>query len=102
MRFGMLMPIVLLSGAVAVDRPGSVAPTTTTINGVVFDSLAMRGLPDAMVQISSASGPAFTQTATTDSVGRFSFAGVPVGTFLLGFFHPKLDSLALTTQTLRV
>jgi len=102
MRFGMLLPIALLSGAMTSNRPASVAPSATTINGVVFDSLAMRGLPDAMVQISSASGQAFTQTATTDSVGRFSFADVPVGTFLLGFFHPKLDSLALTTQTLRV
>lgn len=103
MRFGVLLPVVLASGIAAVRGPTpSPAPRATTISGVVFDSLAMRGLPDAMVQISSAAGQAFAKTATTDSAGRFSFAEVPVGTYLLGFFHPKLDSLALTTQTLRV
>src|SRR6186713_2204884 len=104
MRFGVLLPIALASGiaAGAVPAPTPSAPSATTISGVVFDSLAMRGLSDAMVQISSAAGQSVTRTATTDSAGRFTFAEVPVGTYLLGFFHPKLDSLALTTQTLRV
>jgi hypothetical protein len=102
MRFGMMLPMVLMSGAASLGRPSALPPTATTISGVVFDSLAMRGLSDAMVQISSANGQAFTHSATTDSVGRFSFSDVPSGTYLLGFFHPKLDSLALTTQTLRV
>src|SRR5215213_9892163 len=62
----------------------------------------MRGLPDAMVQISNASGQAYTQSASTDSSGRFTFTDVPIGTYLLGFFHPKLDSLSLTSPTLRV
>jgi hypothetical protein len=100
-----LLPIALATGiAAGTGQAPASLPTrpATTISGVVFDSLAMRGLPDAMVQISSAAGPAFAKTATTDSAGRFSFAEIPVGTYLLGFFHPKLDSLSLTMQTLRV
>ena len=69
MRFGMLVSTLLLSGVAAFGGPSP--RRATTINGVVFDSLAMHGLPDAMVQISSASGQAFTQSATTDSAGRF-------------------------------
>jgi hypothetical protein len=104
MRFGVLA-VGLLSGFTALGIPAQSAPPeprSTTIAGVVFDSLEMRGLPDALVQISGTGGQSFTQSATTDTAGRFTFSGVPVGTFLLGFFHPKLDSLSLTSPTLRV
>jgi len=104
MRFGVLA-IALLSGFTALGIPAQSPPAesrSTTITGVVFDSLEMRGLPDAMVQISGTGGQSFTRSATTDTAGRFTFSEVPVGTFLLGFFHPKLDALSLTSPTLRV
>ena len=104
MSFGVLA-VALLSGftALGIRAPSPPPePRSTTITGVVFDSLEMRGLPDAMVQISGTGGQSFTQSVTTDGAGRFTFSDVPVGTFLLGFFHPKLDSLALTSPTLRV
>jgi hypothetical protein len=74
----------------------------TAIAGVVFDSLAMRGLAGATVQISSAGAQSWSRSANSDSAGAFEFGDVPTGTYLIGFFHPKLDSLAIATPTLRV
>ena len=97
----MVLPFALL--LTAVDFRARVAERpTTTINGVVFDSVAMRGLVSATVQISDAAGGAFTQTTQTDASGSFKFTDVAKGTYLLGYFHPKLDSLALASPTLRV
>lgn len=74
----------------------------TTISGSVFDSLANRGLAGANVQIANARDGTWSRMATADESGRFQFADVPIGTYLLGFFHPKLDSLSISSQTLRV
>ena len=76
--------------------------TGTTISGVVFDSLTMRGLSGASVQIADAKGGEFTRTVSSDASGGFQITDVPAGTYLLGFFHPKLDSLSLGSQTLRI
>jgi hypothetical protein len=51
-------------------EPGS---NTTIITGVVFDSLANRGLVGATVQIADATGKAWTSTRETDGTGRFEF-----------------------------
>jgi hypothetical protein len=101
MRAVSLLPFALLASAGAVRGPASSNPITT-INGVVFDSVAMHGLRSATVQIADAAGGSFARTTQTDANGNFSFADVPNGTYLLGYFHPKLDSLALQSQMLRV
>jgi len=106
MRFVSMLSLVLASamapGALA-DSPAPVHErAATTITGVVFDSLTMRGLADASVQIADARGGAWAKTVASDSAGAFMIADVPVGTYLLGFFHPKLDSLSLGSQTVRV
>lgn len=100
MRIGILLPSVIAASLLRLSQPH--ARPATTISGVVFDSLAMRGLAGATVQVASAGAGAWVRTTTTDSAGRFEVADVPAGTYLLGYFHPKLDSLALTPQTLRV
>ncbi len=69
------------------------APAGTTIRGTVFDSLGMRGLPGRVARGAN---------ATTDSLGRFEFASVGTGTYLVGFIHPVLDSLGIDSQLLRV
>jgi len=73
-----------------------------SVRGVVFDSLAMRPLAEATVQLVDATGNSWAKSYTTDSTGTFEFTGVPLGTYLVGFFHTKLDSLGLSSQTLRV
>ena len=78
---------------VPIGRPTS---RTTTVSGVVVDSLAHTPLADAIVQLvladSLASSPL---TATTDSLGHYIISGVRSGRYLLGFLHPMLDSIGL-------
>lgn len=101
MRLAVLIPILLLGSwlPLAGQTP---APTETTVRGVVYDSLAMHGLAGATVQIADAAGKPWTRNADTDSTGAFEVSGVPVGTYLVGFFHAKIDSLGLASQTLRL
>jgi hypothetical protein len=105
MRLAALFSMMLLATGVSGAGTGrSVGPKVvgTTISGVVFDSLAMRGLSGASVQLADVRGGTISATVTSDSAGRFTLSDVPVGTYLLGFFHPKLDSLSIGSQTLRV
>jgi hypothetical protein len=44
----------------------------------------------------------WSQIVKTDSTGTFEFTGAPAGAYLIGFFHAKLDSLGLASQTLRL
>jgi hypothetical protein len=81
------------------------AQSVTTITGVVRDSIARLPLAGAVVQLVSADPLARGARATfSDSVGRFALGGVPDGRYLLGFFHPMLDSLGLepTLREVRV
>lgn len=80
-------------------------PAAARVRGVVFDSMAMRPLAGAVVQLAHVPAPgtlARTRTATTDSLGRFDFEGVPAGTYLLGFQHVAVDSLGLQGPLQRV
>ena len=101
MRAGFLLPALLL--AVPVAREAQI-PTTgeTVIRGVVFDSLRMRPLGNANVQIAAAAATPWIRTYETDSNGTFEFTGVPNGTYLIGFFHAELDSLGLLPPTFRL
>jgi len=101
MRLAISLPLLLV-GAAFTGRAQTPAAAETNIRGVVFDSLEMRVLRGATVQLVDATGKPWANTQTTDSVGRFEFAGVPTGTYLIGFFHPKADSLGLNSQTLRI
>lgn len=74
----------------------------TRVFGVVFDSLAMRPLPRATVQFVAADDPTNVRTVTADDKGAFAFNQVDPGSYLLGFFHPRLDSLSLNSPLLRV
>jgi len=101
MRAGLLLPALLL--AVPVAREGQTPATgETVIRGVVFDSLTMRPLAEATVQIAAATGTPWIRTYETDSKGTFEFAGVPNGTYLIGFFHAELDALGLLPPTFRL
>ena len=101
MRAGLLLPALLLAFPVAGEA--QVAMTAeTVIRGVVFDSLNMRPLAEATVQIAAASGTSWVRTYETDSNGTFEFTAVPSGTYLIGFFHASLDSLGLVPPAFRL
>lgn len=93
-----LLPLVAALAATA----GAQAPDTTgrargtTVSGAVYDSLALRPLDGAIVQLVNAVNPAgVVWTAITDPLGAFGFSDVPDGRYLLGFLHPVLDSLGV-------
>lgn len=73
------------------------------VGGVVRDSLAHHPLSGAIVQLvdADARGPR-AQTATTDSLGRFSIGDVADGRYVIGFLHPALDSIGLEAPTREV
>ena len=100
MRAGLLLPALLLgfpfAGVAQVAMTGE-----TVIRGVVFDSLNMRPLAEATVQIAAASGTSWVRTYETDSNGAFEFTAVPSGTYLIGFFHASLDALGLVPPVWR-
>jgi hypothetical protein len=95
------MGTVLFTSVMAEVRPPSPGPVAA-VTGVVFDSLTMRGLSGATVQLVTVGGQAASRSTRSDAAGLFAFADVPVGSYLLGFFHPKLDSLGLTSETKRL
>lgn len=67
-----------------------------TVSGVIVDSLSRAPLPGALVQLAPAdTGNHFGTTVSADALGRYTLADVPDGTYLLGFYHPLLDSLFL-------
>ena len=101
MRLAILLPTLVFGLGAPVPAQTPTA-TETTVRGVVFDSLAMRGLAGATVQIAEGTGKPWTRSVNTDSTGAFEVAGVPMGTYLVGFFHTKIDSLGLAATTLRL
>ncbi|HJU69852.1 MAG TPA: TonB-dependent receptor [Gemmatimonadaceae bacterium] len=96
MRFLALMCIVVLVPVAAAQAPDTAGVPRTTVSGVVHDSIARAPLAGAVVQLVGADTPSrFNGTALSDSLGRFTIANVPAGRYMLGFFHPVLDSLGV-------
>jgi hypothetical protein len=98
MRASRLLTLIALgllcAAPMAAQQPAM--PPGATIRGVVTDSMAGRPLAEATVQLVQAgTGDPNARTAVTDAQGRFAFAEVPEGRYLLGFLHPALDSLGL-------
>ena len=89
MRIRSLLLLALLA-------PASRAQSGATVTGVVRDSIAGTPLAGAVVQLVQTDIPARAAlTTSSDSAGRYLLRGVPDGRYLLGFFHPMLDSLGL-------
>ncbi|MBL0173592.1 MAG: carboxypeptidase regulatory-like domain-containing protein [Gemmatimonadaceae bacterium] len=81
----------LLTGADALLAQTPVA----RVSGFAFDSITMRPLPGALIQLVAATDPTRVRSATSDERGAYAIDSVQVGTYLLGFFHPRLDSLGI-------
>jgi hypothetical protein len=94
-----LSPLLLLALAAHVSHaqaPASPRSAGATVSGIVRDSVAHASLGGAMVQLVAADGQArAARSATADSLGQYRIDSVPDGRYMLGFFHPMLDSLGL-------
>lgn len=106
-RVGALLSFALATGAAAGAHPQGVVATAPAarVTGAVYDSIAMRPLGGALVQLALVPAPGridAVRSTTTDSLGRFDFAAVPAGTWLLGFQHVAVDSLGLRGPLQRI
>ena len=81
---------------------GDPPPPRARISGVVFDSLSSRPLAGAIVQLVPALEAARAWSAESGANGAFAFDSVEAGTYLLGFYHPLLDSLGIAAPLSRV
>jgi hypothetical protein len=74
------------------------ADSSGEVSGVVYDSVARQSLRGAVVQLVAPQGARpFSAAATTDARGRYLLSGVRPGTYVVGFQHRALDTLALTS-----
>ena len=93
-----LLPLVVaLAASAGAQTPGTAGSAAgATVSGVVYDSMALRPLAGAAVQLVDAGDLATgVRTAIADQVGAFTFGDVADGRYLLGFLHPLLDSLGV-------
>ena len=90
------MLLALIAREADAQQKDSVRRPAKTVAGFVHDSISRNPLSEAIVQLVSADGSAsFAQTVISDPLGRFLFSEVPDGRYMLGFFHPILDSLGV-------
>lgn len=97
-----LQPVLLAMLALGAAAPRARAQRTIaddaprgSVAGTVYDSLAGRPLAGAIVQLAIKGSQARVVSTTTGAGGEFEFAGVQPGSYIIGFFHPALDSLGL-------
>lgn len=92
-RLILLIPFLVRSAAA--QQP-DIAPTGRgSVSGIVFDSIALTPLAHATVQLVPNENATRPRTVTSDSLGRYAIDAVADGHYLIGFFHPLLDSLGL-------
>lgn len=89
-------------GLVCLPSVLAAQPTYTRISGGALDSLTMRPLSGALVQLVSPDNPARSRTATADASGSWAIDSVPLGSYLLGYLHPVLDSIRIPPPLIRV
>jgi hypothetical protein len=84
----MLWVPALASMAYAQNAPA--AGTTASAIGTVYDSIRLRPLPGARVQVDTTA-----IVVTTDANGRFHIEGIPPGLHRLRVEHPVLDTVGI-------
>lgn len=103
-RCALALLISLLTGIPA-RATAQTASARASIAGSVYDSITMRPLADAVVQLAEVPGNGqvgAVRSVRTDSSGQYRFAAVAPGTYLLGFQHVAMDSLGLRSAVHRV
>jgi hypothetical protein len=79
---------------IGADQPANSTPGKSKIMGVVLDSLNGGYLSGADVVAEGAKA-----TVQTDSLGKFSIDSLPPGTYQIGVYHPRLDTLGIAIAT---
>lgn len=93
---------VLALGAAPLQAQQPPPASYARVSGVVFDSLASQPLAGALVQLVAANSATTARTMHTTPNGAFAFDSVEAGSYLLGFYHARLDALGITAPVRRV
>lgn len=97
-RVGRVVGAWLVASALIGALPAQLsAQRAPRLSGVVFDSITKTPLRNALVQVIERDHPARSISARSDARGVFSFDTLNAGRYVVGFQHPRLDSLLLTT-----
>jgi hypothetical protein len=102
MRLGAATALALMIAAQSLAAQNA---ALSTVSGVVFDSLGRTPLARADVQLVLERAPGDSVRAfftDADEHGAFRIDSVPPGTYLLAFFHPRLDSLGIAVSPRRI
>lgn len=84
------------SGLLVLAAFPSVLSAQTTVTGMVIDSLTGQSFAGATVQLVPTATPWVAGfSVLSDSAGHYRIADAPAGHYLLGFQHPRLDSLGM-------
>lgn len=86
---------LLWGPSVARAQQGTSHVAHARVAGVVFDSVSNRPLESATVQLVATRDASRARSTRSAADGRFAFDSVEAGEYLLGFYHPRLDSLGL-------
>jgi protocatechuate 3,4-dioxygenase beta subunit len=97
-----MMVALLLAAPLAMSAQDPAAGPPITVVGAVYDSVADRPLEGAVVQVVRTTALNSAHSAITDSRGRYRIDGVHPGEYLVSFFHPSVDSLAVQAPVRRV
>jgi Carboxypeptidase regulatory-like domain/TonB-dependent Receptor Plug Domain len=87
--------------AFAVLFPLASVRAQVSVTGSVLDSVHHHPLTGALIQLVADSGTK-VRTTTSDSLGAYRIDSVRAGSYIIGFFHPALDSLGLELTPKRV
>ena len=98
----MMFALLLLAAPLAMSAQDPAAGPPITVVGAVYDSVANRPLEGAVVQVVRTTALNSAHSAITDSRGRYRIDGVHPGEYLVSFFHPSVDSLAVQAPVRRV
>jgi hypothetical protein len=93
---------VLLSAPAILGAQESPAAPHIAVVGEVYDSVANRALPDALVQIVRTNALQVGRSAVTDARGRYRIDSITPGEYFATFFHPVVDSLGIQAPVRRV
>ena len=92
----------LVTTAVGLLLP-SLASAQGSVSGQVVDSLRGGPLAGAQIQMVLERRPdQLARSAVSDTVGAFRLDSVAPGAYLVGFYHPRLDSLGLRAPERRI
>ncbi len=95
-RVGVCVTGILASAALCVPALLNAQERGARLGGVVRDSLTGTTLAGARIElVPAAARESAGYTASADASGRFQLDSVAPGRYVLGFAHPRLDSLGL-------